>query len=70
MKLELEHKHILKLIARDRVDGEWADVSETLCKYIKANMPVELVTFEKLDVGGRIKLTEEGQQVVNALAWL
>jgi len=70
MKLEIEHKHILKLIARDRDSDGWASISESLYKPLALNMPEELVGFEKLKTGGRARLTEEGQHVIDAMRWL
>jgi hypothetical protein len=70
MKLTSAHKHILKLIARDKSDSGWTSVSELLFPQISKNMPTELCQFEKLEVGGRVKLTEEGKNVVESMAWL
>jgi len=72
MTTTLDHgqKHVLKLIARDRKEDGWTKVSEILYKHLVASMPPELATFEKLEDGGRAKLTTEGQGVINALAWL
>jgi hypothetical protein len=69
-KLEIQHKHILKLIARDCDEEGWAAVSETLYPYLSKNIPAELAKFEKLSTGGRARLTEEGQNVINAMEWL
>jgi hypothetical protein len=72
MKITLDHgqKHVLKLIARDQKADGWTKVSETLYKSLSSNIPNELAIFEKLEDGGRAKLTEEGQDVINAMAWL
>lgn len=70
MKLKPEHIHILKLIARDRDKEGWASVSEKLFCMLSETIPSELATFERLDSGGRAKLTDEGQNVINALLWL
>jgi len=69
-KLDMHHKHILKLIARDRDEDGWAFVSETLYPHLSKGMPAELVQFEKLEQGGRARLTDEGQNVINAMEWL
>ena len=69
-KLEMEHKHILRLIGRDKKANGWTPVSEQLFKHLEPNMPKELCIFEKLEVGGRAKLTEEGERVLSAMAWL
>ena len=70
-KLESQHIHVLKLIARDadHYDG-WAEVSEQLYPVLSGNIPRELATFEKWDTGGRARLTEEGKHVLDALKWI
>jgi hypothetical protein len=72
MKTKLNHgqKHILKLITRDRTQDGWAQVSKTLYETLSGSIPSELAVFEKLENGGRAKLTAEGQGLVNALEWL
>lgn len=70
IKLDIQHKHILKLIKRDRDNEGWCPVSEQLYPHLSKNIPEELATFEKLDDGGRAMLTEEGENVLNALEWL
>jgi len=70
MKLEIEHIHILKLIARDCDTDGWASIAEMFYNQLVLNMPIELIKFEKLETGGRARLTEEGQHVVNAMKWL
>ena len=69
-KLEAQHKHIMRLIARDCDDDGWAVISEQLYLPLSENMPDELMTFEKLEVGGRARLTEEGNNVLSAMDWL
>ncbi|MDY6957613.1 MAG: hypothetical protein SVK08_00515 [Halobacteriota archaeon] len=70
MKLDIHHVHILKLIERDRdVDG-WVKVSESVFNVVSENIPAQLAIFEKLENGGRARLTDEGQNVLNAMAWL
>ena len=68
--LEAQHKHIIRLIARDRGENGWAMVSETLFLTLSANMPKELVEFEKLEKGGRARLTNAGENVFDAMAWI
>lgn len=70
MKLDAGQKHILRLIERDRNTEGWATIGGMLYKTLSANIPVELATFEKLEVGGRARLTDEGQNVLNAMDWL
>lgn len=65
MKLKVQHLHILNLIDRDKDADGWATVSESLCQHVSENIPSELVLFEKLDVGGRARLTEEGETVLD-----
>lgn len=69
-KLNSGQIHILKLIVRDRDADRWAFISKTLYSAISTNLPHELVIFEELEVGGRAKLTEDGEKVVYALNWL
>ena len=70
-KLDIQHKHILKLINRDKKADGWTPVSKQLFPVLSKNMPKELVEFEKSEDGGmRARLTEEGCNVVNAMAWL
>ena len=70
-KLDMQHRHIMNLIERDRNEDGWAKVSKSLFKHLDENMPKELVIIEKtIDGGGRIRLTEEGQNVLNAMKWL
>jgi len=69
-KLESQHKHILKLIKRDADKDGWATVSEALFSTLSEVMPKELCVFEKLDNGGRAKLTDEGKSIINAMKWL
>lgn len=66
-KLQNEHKHILNLIERDACQDGWTSVSEALFNHLSKNIPSELATFEKLEKGGRAKITKEGKTVLN---WL
>ena len=70
MKLDYGQKHVLTLINRDKDLEGWAKVSEQLYATLVKNIPAKLVTFEKLEKGGRARLTDEGQDVVNAMKWL
>lgn len=58
------------MIDRSRGKDGWASVSEALYPYVLAKMPAELVEFEKLDSGGKARLTTQGQGVVDAMRWL
>jgi hypothetical protein len=70
IKLDNAQKHILRLIHRDKDSQGWTKVSEALCKTVRENIPSDLATFEKLEDGGRVKLTEEGNGVILAMAYL
>ena len=69
-KLDMQHKHILNLIDRDCDKEGWTTVSEPLYPVLSKNIPDELATFEKLETGGRARLTNEGQNVLDAMKWL
>jgi hypothetical protein len=70
IKLKPEHKRVMKLIARDCDSEGRAKVSEQLYPVLSSSVPQELVEFEKLDIGGRARLTMEGHSVMGAMAWL
>lgn len=70
MKLDPQHKHIMKLVQRDRDSEGWARVSNALLLNLIKNMPKELITVEETKDGGRAKLTTEGQNVLDAMDWL
>lgn len=70
MKLDAGQKHIMHLVARDAKPDGWTSVSEMLYPSISKSLPPELVTLEKLETGGRAKLTVEGQAVLNAMEWI
>lgn len=70
-KLTDTHKHFLRLIVKDAdVDG-WASVSKAVFPLVE-QMPSALVELEMVgDEGrGRVRLTEEGESVITALAWM
>lgn len=71
MKLDDGQKHMLKLVARHTVDG-WTPVSAAVFPALVKRMPTELIELEKVgDNGrGRVRLTEHGQSVLDAMAWL
>lgn len=70
MKLDSGQKRLLRLINNDADENGWAKVSEPLCSIIEETAVPSLMTFEKLDIGGRIKLTEEGKAVLKAMDYL
>ncbi len=69
-KLEMEHKHIMRLIVRDRDKEGWVAVSDQLYPPLSANMPPELVTFDGSPGSYRAKLTIQGQNVLDAMKWI
>lgn len=69
-KLDVQHKHILRLIDRDAGKDGWTPVSDALFKVLPDAMPGELVIFEQAESGARAKLTAEGVSVVSAMKWL
>lgn len=66
-KLADPHMDLLKLIGRSPIgeDG-WREVSEPCCglftrkDFPSSATPAELFEFEKLESGGRVRLTERG----------
>jgi hypothetical protein len=70
VKLSIQQKHILKLISRDSNNEGWTSVSEALFPILSKNMPKELAIFEKQEIGGRAKLTDNGSSVVYSMQWL
>jgi len=69
-KLDIQHKHILKLIDRDKIDDGWTTVSDQLYPHLSKNMPCELVEFSG-DVGCyKARLTEKGNNILEAMLWL
>ena len=71
-KLDYGEKHILSLIARDRDQNGWAQVSSVLYPHLCKTLPTELVMLEPVGDAGRVKLTQEGEAVVSAMkfGWL
>lgn len=69
-KLDFGNKHVLRLIRRDVKPDGWTSVSEQLYAVLCQSVPQELAEFEKLEVGGRVRLTQAGNEVVNAMEWL
>jgi len=68
MKLTAGHKNLLPLIHRD-IDAEgWTPVSAQVLPLILA-LPSELVTIVLQDSGARVRLTQEGENVMRAMKW-
>ena len=70
LKLESQHRHIIKLIGRDRDEDGWATVSAVIFPILSRNMPPDLVEFEEIEGGGRARLTTQGESVHKAMEWL
>lgn len=70
-KLNSGEKHLLHLVARDADAQGWAPVSAAVFPLLK-KMPEALVALEQVGDQrcGRVRLTEEGRNVLNAMAWL
>lgn len=70
-KLEDSARDLLRLIERSPVgDDGWRHVSQACCglftrsDFPSSKTPPELFEFEKLSDGGRVKLTERGEIVL------
>lgn len=76
-KLSSGNKHLLKLIRRGAVGLEgWAPVSSVVAPLFKPDardpMPAELFELEAVDNGAsyRARLTEKGEAILDAMAYL
>lgn len=75
-KLSPGHQHILTLIRKEARDDGWTPVSKAVAPlFTDANilggpMPAELCEFESIGEGGRARLTQMGNNVLDAMAWL
>ena len=69
-KLDIQHKHIIRLIGKDRDAEGWAKVSKALTPTLHNIMPPELVEFEMLEDGSRARLTPDGEKILLAMEWL
>ena len=70
-KLDGGEKNFLRLIAKGQEKyGGWAKVSKPVYPLVQ-KMPPELVEHEPDDDGrGRARLTQRGEAVLDAMAWL
>ena len=70
-KLDGGEKNFLRLIAQGQEQhGGWAKVSRPLYPLVQ-KMPPELVEHETEDEGrGRARLTQRGEAILDAMAWL
>jgi len=69
-KLDIQHKHIMRLLARDAGNNGWVPVSNALYPILSKSMPPELTEFQDSSMGKRARLTEEGKSVLSAMKWL
>jgi hypothetical protein len=63
--LSPNQKSLLRLVVKGAGPDGWGPVSEMLCKVVSETIPSDLVEFEKLVDGGRIRLTERGKVIVD-----
>jgi hypothetical protein len=67
-------KNLLTLVVKGREEDGWAPVSPPIYRMLVGphGLPEALVALEPVgDEGrGRIRLTDEGQKVIDAMAWL
>lgn len=71
VKLDGGHKNIMRLCARDAGADGWASCSKPVFKMLQS-FPKGLFELEPVgDEGrGRARLTEQGQSILDAMAWL
>lgn len=70
-KLDEGQKHFMRLIQRDKKPDGWTTVSAVLFECVTISLPEELAEFERNDDGsGRARLTELGEQIVDAMLYL
>lgn len=69
MKLDSGKIHLLNLVVIGKGLDGWTPVSAPVFPLIK-NMPRELVELEATEVGGRARLTREGNNLIAAMEWL
>lgn len=69
-KLDVQHKHIIKLIGRDRGNDGWVGVSDQLYPVLSKHMPKELIEFSGAMGNYKARLTEEGESILTAMEWI
>ena len=69
-KLDIQHKHIMKLIDRDCDENGWAKVSNQLYPHLFKNMPAELIELGGEFGNYKARLTDQGKNMLDAMAWL
>lgn len=72
VKLDSKQKHLLRLTVKGKGADGWSSVSAQLFPVVKEIMPETLVELELVgnDGGGRIRLTDTGINIFNAMEWL
>jgi hypothetical protein len=70
-KLDAGQKHMLGLVMKGANQDGWAAVSAPVYPLLQ-KMPQELIELEPVgpEGRGRVRLTEVGQSVMDAMAWL
>lgn len=71
-KLDAGQKHLLRLVMKDADTDGWTPVSAQVFPLLSKAMPHDLVEMEAVgDEGrGRARLTDEGTNLIAAMAWL
>lgn len=69
-KLSIGHKHIMKLISRDKNNDGWTPVGDKLYPHLVKHMPKELVEFSGSVGSYKDRLTDKGNNILEAMAWL
>lgn len=73
-KLTSGQKNVLGLIRKGAKEDGWAPVSKFVAPLFTdkhpAQMPAELCEFEHIGEGGRARLTDKGNAVLDAMAYL
>ena len=71
IKLDDGQKNLLRLVVRGADAEGWAPVSKPVFPLVE-RIPAALVELERVgeEGRGRVRLTQEGEKVVDAMAWL
>lgn len=70
-KLTDGQKSLLRLVIQGAGMDGWAPVSARVYPLLDKQMPRELIELESLEDGrGRARLTDAGQHLIDAMAWL
>ena len=71
IKLDGGQKNLLRLVVRGADAEGWAPVSKPVFPLLE-RIPAALVELERVgeEGRGRVRLTQEGEKVVDAMAWL